>query len=182
MGKGTKSIGRILRTSLFYIILLVILYIFFLSKEIGLLLSAILLTGFIISYIPSLSSKRRLIKFLNQYDKIEDKFIAKKLDRSVSKIRSQMHNLSKRQKHKKWLIVFLNKRYIYYSQDTIEKFLYLYENGYHEKKILENMKKKSDLKTRAEIKAIEDALSSNKRLIDNNKKIIGKKSITSVET
>ncbi|MFX0018971.1 MAG: hypothetical protein ACFFAK_04945 [Promethearchaeota archaeon] len=182
MGKGTKSIGRVLRNSLFYIILLVILYVFFLSKEIGLLLSAIFLTVFILTYIPSLSSKRRLIKVLNQYDKIEDKFIAKKLDRSVSKIRSQMHNLSKRQKHKKWLIVFLNKRYIYYSQDTIEKFLNLYENGFHEKKILETMKKKSELKTRAEIKAIEDALTNNKRLIDNHKKVTGKKPITAVES
>jgi len=182
MGKGTKSIGRVLRNSLFYIILLVILYIFFLSKEIGLLISAIFLIGFISSYIPSLSSKRRLIKILNQYDKIEDKFVAKKLDRSVSKIRSQMHNLSKRQKHKKWLIVFLNKRYIYYSQDTIEKFLHLYENGFHEKKILETMKKKSELKTRAEIKAIEDALTNSKRLINNNKRLVEKKPVTSVES
>ncbi|MFW9946188.1 MAG: hypothetical protein ACFFDX_05095 [Candidatus Odinarchaeota archaeon] len=182
MGKGTRSIRRILRNSLFYIILFVLLYIFFLNREIGLLLSALFLTGFIISYIPSLSSKRRLIKVLNQYDKIEDKVIAKKLDRSISKIRSQMHNLSKRQKHKKWLIVFLNKRYIYYSQDTIEKFLYLYENGLHEKKILETMKKKSELKTRAEIKAIEDALTINKRLMNNDKKLIEKTSITSAES
>lgn len=182
MGKGTKSIGRMLRNSLFYILLLALLYIFFLNKEIGLLISAIFLTGFILSYIPSLSSKRRLIKILNQYDKIEDKFVAKKLDRSVSKIRSQMHNLSKRQKHKKWLIVFLNKRYIYYSQDTIEKFLHLYENGFHEKKILETMKKKSELKTRAEIKAIEDALTNSKRLINNNKRLMEKKPVTSVES
>ena len=181
MGKGTKSIGRVLRNSLFYIMLLAIFYIFFLSKEIGLLLSAIFLAGFILTYIPSLSSKRRLIKVLNQYDKIEDKFIAKKLDRSVTKIRSQMHTLSKRQKHKKWLIVFLNKRYIYYSQDTIEKFLGLYENGFHEKKILETMKKKSDLKTRAEVKAIEDALTLNKRLINNHKKLV-KKPIPSAES
>ena len=95
--------------------------------------------------------------------KIEDDTIAKKFNKPISKIREDMFELSQDQEKKKWLIIFLNKQYIRYHQDTIQAFKESYNKGFTEKEILDNLKEYK-VETRAEIKAIKDSLIKLNRL------------------
>jgi len=57
-----------------------------------------------------------------------------------------------------WLHLFATyKQYYYYSEKTVNKFKILYNKGYGEKEILDKIQGLG-IKTRAEIKAIEDLL------------------------
>jgi len=161
-----SKIGIVFRKSWFYVSILLILVIFVYERGFAILLTSIFIIGFILSYIPSISFKKRLIRLMNQYDKIEDLTVSRKVSREVTIIQAYMYKLSKRQKHKKWLIVYLNKRYIFYGQKTVQEFIKLYGYGLHEKKILEALKRNINLKTRAEVKAIENTLTENKRILD----------------
>ena len=108
---------------------------------------------------------------------IEDKTIAQNLTRPLEEIREIMQKLSTHQKSNKWLIVFLNDRYIFYHKNIIREFNEMYYNGYNEKRIFEALKPKINIRTRAEIKAIEDTLIHQKRLKKReipDKKIIRK--------
>jgi hypothetical protein len=98
------------------------------------------------------------------YDKITDMIIAKKLKKSVKKVRKKLFLLSKNQKRKNWLIVFLDKVYIFYNEKIIQNFKDLYNKGLGEKEILEALKNHFDINTRAEIKIIEKTLFKHKRL------------------
>ena len=118
---------------------------------------------FALSYIPTLFFNKKLKKLLPNYSSIEDKVVARKLKRSLPQIQEKMHNLSKKQSKKNWLIIFTNRHYIFYSEETIEKFRVYYTKGLGEKEILEKLKK-SGIKTRDEIKAIEETLVENSRL------------------
>ena len=161
-----SKIGTLIRKSWFYVLILVILVIFIYERGIALLISFISIFGFMISYIPSLSFKKRLIKLMNKYRKIEDLAVSRNIRRPLPFIQNYMYKLSKRQKRKKWLIVYLNKRYIFYNKNTIQEFVKLYGYGFHEKEILNNLRANVNLKTRAEIKAIRDTLAKNKRILE----------------
>ena len=93
---------------------------------------------------------------LNYY-RIDDKMIAKELGRTLSDIQEKMFNMWQKQKYNDWLIIFLNKQYIFYHELTIEKFKEFYKKGFADKEILEKLKE-YDIETRAEVKSIEDAL------------------------
>lgn len=79
-------------------------------------------------------------------------------------IRKILSSLSKNQKKKKWLIVFLNKRYIFLNETGVNNFKQLYNRGYNEKKILENLQQEMKIRSRAEVKAIEITLANYNRL------------------
>ena len=64
--------------------------------------------------------------------------------------------------------MFLNKKYIFLNESAVENFKQLYFMGYNEKKILEHLKLNTRIKSRAEVKAIELALTNQNRL--NNDK------------
>ena len=161
-----SKIGDIIRKSWFFVLILVILVIFVYERTFALLATLILIFGFIISYIPSLSFKKRLIKSMNKYKKIEDFAISRNIRRPLPIVQNYMYKLSKHQKRRKWLIVYLNKRYIFYNKKTIQNFIKLYEYGFHEKEILENLRSNTNLKTRAEIKAIRDTLTKHRRILE----------------
>ncbi len=126
-------------------------------------MSGITLVLFLLSYVPRLLFKRKLHKFLRKYYKIEDELIARKFKKSLLKIQDEMFELSQKQEKKDWLIAFLNKQYIFYHEKTIAKFEEVYNKGFSEKEILDNLK---DYKvtTRAEIKAMKDSLVKLNRL------------------
>ena len=121
----------------------------------------------ILSYITRFFKSKKLKRFMKKYYRIEDKTIAKKLGRSLRSVQDKMFELSQKQtkmkkwqfwrKEKNWLILFLNRFYIFYHKNTIEKFKEFYHKGLEYKKILENLKE-FNIETRAEVKAIEDAL------------------------
>jgi len=100
---------------------------------------------------------------------ISDSEIANKLNRSLDEIRNTLFSLSKNQKKKKWLIVYLNKRYIFLNEQAVKDFELLYYKGYNEKKLFENLQHKMRIRSRAEVKAIVTTLMNQNRLSINSK-------------
>ena len=119
----------------------------------AIVLSAIFFVLFLLSYIPALFFKNRLTRSMKKYYRIDDVTLSRKLEKKVEKIREEMFQLSQNQESKSWLIVFLNKQYIFYHENTIEKFKELYNEGYTEKEVFDKLVE-YELKTRAEVKAI----------------------------
>lgn len=120
-------------------------------------MSGITLVLFLLSFIPELFFKNKLHKFLKKYYKIEDELVARKFNKPLKKIREALFELSQNQEKKDWLITFLNKQYVFYHQETIEKYREVYNKGYSEKEILDNLKNYK-VNTRAEIKIIKETL------------------------
>ena len=178
MSKKPRSFLKRVKELWFFAVIAILVFIFiFINREIAIWSAVVLLVIFILYYIPSLSFKRRLTRFMKKYHMIEDKTIAQKLTRPSEEIRETMQKLSIHQKRNKWLIVFLNDRYIFYNKKFIREFKELYNEGYNEKRIFEILKPKINIRTRAEIKAIEDTLIHQKRLKKReipDKKIIRK--------
>ena len=154
-----------LKTSIFFITLGIILIIYIYYNQLwGIYLASIVFVVFLISFLISLSSKKRLLKIIREYPIISDKEISNKLKRPLEDVRNILFSLSKNQKKKKWLIVFLNTRYIFLNERAVENFTQLYYMGYNEKKILEHLQRNTRIKSRAEVKAIELTLTNQKRL------------------
>jgi len=154
-----------LKTSIFFITLGIILIIYIYYNQLwGIYLASIVFVVFLISFLISLSSKKRLLKIIREYPIISDKEISNKLKRPLEDVRNILFSLSKNQKKKKWLIVFLNTRYIFLNESAVENFTQLYYMGYNEKKILEHLQRNTRIKSRAEVKAIELTLTHQKRL------------------
>jgi len=127
-------------------------------------MAGVILLVYVGSFILTLSFKRRLLRRLQEYSTISDIEIADKLDYSIEYIRNMLSSLSRNQKRKKWLIVNLNRRYVFFNEHAVEIFKDLYRRGYNEKKILENMQLEMRIRSRAEVKAIEDTLANQNRL------------------
>ncbi|MFX1276476.1 MAG: hypothetical protein ACFFAT_15730 [Promethearchaeota archaeon] len=102
---------------------------------------------------------------MNKHLKIEDIEISHKAGKVIEEIREYMHELSLKQKNRDWLIVHLNNRYIYYNAETIKAYTQLYYRGYTDKQIFDNMNDLVKLKTRSEVKAIENTLKLHDRLV-----------------
>ena len=126
-------------------------------------MTGITLILFLLSFIPELLFKNKIQKFMKKFYKIEDYLIARKFDMSLARVKEELHELSLNQVKKKWLIVFLNKQYIFYHQDTVSKFIEFYNKGFGEKEMLDNLKEYK-LDARAEIKIITETLVKLNRL------------------
>ena len=149
---------------LFYGLLGILVIIFFLNRLLGLWLSGFLFLAYFLSYLISHSSKRRLLRSIRDYLIISDVEIAKKLNRPIEDIRSILFSLSKNQRKKNWLIVYLNKRYLFLNEQAVKHFELLYYKGYNEKKIFESLQHKMRIKSRAEVKAIVSTMTNQNRL------------------
>ena len=149
-----KTVGR----NWFFLPMLIIIILAIYQQFIAaIILSAIFLVLFILSYIPSLFFKNKLTRSMKKYYRIDDITLSRKLKKRLEKIREEMFQLSQNQESKSWLIVFLNKQYIFYHEKTIDKFNEIYNEGYTEKEIFDKLVE-FDLKTRAEVKAILESL------------------------
>lgn len=155
---------KYLKKSLFYVTLGIILIIYINYRLGGIYLASIVFVVYLVSFLISLSSKRRLLKIIREYPIISDKEISNKVERPLDDVRNILFSLSKNQKKKKWLIIFLNTRYIFVNESAVENFKQLYYMGYNEKKILEHLQRNTRIKSRAEVKAIELTLTNQKRL------------------
>ena len=156
-----------LKVSIIYITLGIILIIYIYNQVVGIFLASLVFVVYLVSFLISLSSKRSLLRVIRDYPIISDKEISNKLERPLDDVRNILFSLSKNQNKKKWLIVFLNNRYIFLNESAVENFKQLYHMGYNEKKILEHLQRKTRIKSRAEVKAIEHTLANQNRL--NNK-------------
>lgn len=148
-----KTIGRKWFLFLVVIILIVAIY----NPIVAIWMSGITLGLFLISYIPNLFFKRKLNIFLKKFYKIEDELISRKFNKPLKKIQDVLFGLSQNQEKKKSLIVYLNKQYVFYHEETIQKFKDVYNKGFTEKEILDNLKDYK-ITTKAEIKIIKDNL------------------------
>jgi hypothetical protein len=108
---------------------------------------------------------------MQKYVRIIDSDVAEELNQPIERIRKKLLSLYKSQKKRKGLIIFLNKRYIFYNDFSISKFLELFNNGVKEKEILEQLKGIIGLRTRAEVKAIKDILIDHKKIEATKPKI-----------
>ena len=153
-----------LKASIIYIALVIILILYIYNQLVGIFLASLVFVVYLVSFLISLSSKRRLLRVIREYPTISDKEISNKMKRPLDDVRNILFSLSKNQKKKKWLIVFLNKRYIFLNERAVENFKQLYHMGYNEKKILEHLQRNTRIKSRAEVKAIELTLTNQDRL------------------
>ncbi|MBY8980118.1 MAG: hypothetical protein KGD72_06990 [Candidatus Lokiarchaeota archaeon] len=153
-----------LKTSIFYIALGIILILYINDHLVGIYLASLVFVVYLVSFLISLSSKKKLLKIIREYPIINDKEISNKLERPLEDVRNILFSLSKNQKKKKWLIVFLNTRYFFLNESVVENFIQLYHKGYNEKKILEHLQRNTRIKSRAEVKAIEITLTNQNRL------------------
>lgn len=148
----------------FYIVLGIIILIFIFNQILAIWFAGILFFIYFLSYLISVSSKRRLLRDIKDYLIINDTEIADNLQRPLNDIKKILYALSKNQKKKKWLIVFLNNRYIFLNEKGVENFKEVYEQGYNEKKILESLQDEMKLGSRAVVRAIQIALANQNRL------------------
>jgi len=157
--KTLKTIGR----KWFIFLVAVILIVFFFYPLAAIIITIITIVLFALSYVPTLLFYKKFNKFLNEFDSIDDKTVARKLKRPLAQIQDRMYKLSKKQNKESFLIIFSNKHYIFYNEKIITYFKSYYNKGLGEKEVLEKLKK-FDIKTRTEIKTIEDTLIKHDRL------------------
>ena len=155
-----------LKASLIYIALGITLILYIYNQLVGIYLASLVFVVYLVYFLISLSSKKRLLKTIQEYPIISDKEISNKLKRPLEDVRNILFSLSNNQKKKKWLIVFLNTRYIFLNENVVANFKQLYHMGYNEKKILEHLQRNTRIKSRAEVKAIENTLANQNRLHD----------------
>ncbi len=157
--KTLKTIGR----KWFIFLVAVVLIVFIFNQLAAIIITIITVVLFALSYVPTLLFYKKLDKFLNGVDSINDKTLARKLKRPLVQIQESMYKLSKKQREKSSLIIFTNGRYIFYNEKIITNFKSYYKKGLGEKEVLEKLKK-FDIKTRTEIKTIEETLIKYDRL------------------
>jgi len=133
----------------------------------AIILAIITIVLFVLSFVPSLFFKNRLLRFLKKYGRIEEKDIIKEFSKDSNKIKTSIFKLSQQQMNKRWLIIFLENHYIFYHEDIVNKFKEYYNQKLGEKEIFEKMNK-LEIKTRLEIKIITDTLERNRRLSKEN--------------
>jgi hypothetical protein len=157
--KTLKTIGR----KWFIFLVAVILIVFIFYPLVAIIITIITIVLFALSYVPTWLFYKKLEKFLNEIDSIDDKAVARKFKRPLAQIQEKMYKLSKKQSKKNSLIIFSNGHYIFYNEKTITIFKSYYNKGLGEKEVLEKLKK-FDIKTRTEIKTIEETLIKHNRL------------------
>jgi len=157
--KTLKRIGR--KWFIFLVAIIIVVFIFYPIAAIIITIITIIL--FALSYIPTFMFYKKLDKFLSGVDLIDDKTVARKFKRPLAPIQEKMNKLSKKQSEKNSLIIFTNGHYIFYNEKIITNFKTYYTKGLGEKEVLEKLKK-FNIKTRTEIKAIEESLIKHNRL------------------
>ncbi len=167
------------------IVAILIVYLYYPNYAIWMTVISIILI--VLSFIPSLYFRFRLVRFMKEYYRIDDKTIARYFKKPLRKIQNKMFAMSQKQEgkswwkrllerllkkeaeptlkldKKKWLIIFFNRQYIFYHMETIEKIKELFIKGYNDKEMLEDLKE-FEIKNRDEIKAIIQTLLKNKRI------------------
>lgn len=157
--KTLKTIGR----KWFIFLIVVILIVFIFNQLAAIIITIITIVLFALSYVPILLFYKKFDNFLNEVDSADDKTASRKLKRPIAQIQERMHKLSKKQSKMSSLIIYSNKHYIYYDEKIINSFKSYYKQGLGEKEILEKLKK-FEVKTRTEIKIIEETLIKHDRL------------------
>ena len=140
-----------------FIFAVIVIAISFANLSVAIWITLIAIIVYLASWIPSIIFSRNFKKFMKDYKTFDDITIAKKIGKPLNKIQEHMFILSQKQTNKDWVIIYINKHYQFYNESIIKKYKKLYNNGLGEKEILENFNE-SSIKTRPEVKAIEEFL------------------------
>lgn len=168
--------------TVFWSSLIVAIFVIFIFNQIfAIWITITLLSIALIVYLLSLSFKKKLIRTMQKHIRVIDSDIAIELNQSIERIRKVLVKLHRHQKKRWGLIIFLNDRYIFYNNISVNKLLELYHNGLKEKEILVQLKESIGLKTRAEVKAIIDTLFDNKKIEKRDSLVEPKKQIRTSE-
>ena len=97
----SKLIDNI-KNIIFYLILGIVVITFIYDRIIGIWLAGSFFIIYLVSYLITLSSKRKLLKIMQEYSIISDVDVAEKLNRPVEDIRKTLYSLAKNQKKRKW--------------------------------------------------------------------------------
>ena len=149
-------------------IIIAIFVIFIFNRLLAIWITITLLSIALLVYLFSLPFKKKLIRAMQKHFRISDMDIAAELKQPIERIKKILNKLYKNKKKRWGLVIFLNNRYIFYNNDSVNRLVELYNNGLKEKEILEQLKETIGLKTRAEVKAIEDTLTDHKKIENNN--------------
>ena len=162
-----------LRKIAFYIILGIIIIVFIFNQIVAIILACSFFLIYLVYYSINFTSKKGLLGLIDSYLIISDNEIAEKIQRPLNEIRKSLSRLAKNQSKKKWLVVFLNNRYIFLNELGVENFKQSYDQGLSEKKIFESLQNVMNISSRAEVRAIQDTLAHFNRLnyskLDNKK-------------
>lgn len=109
---------------------------------------------------------------MKEYDLIEDIQISEDLKIPLETVREVMRSIAKKQKRKEWLVAIINNRCVFYSSSFIIKFINLYDEGLNEKDILKTLTDSYSIRSRAEIKAIEDILIKEGKIVERDYSVI----------
>ncbi len=109
---------------------------------------------------------------MKEYDLIEDIQISEDLTIPLKIVREAMKSIAKRQKRKDWLIAVINNRCVFYNSIFITKFRDLYNEGLNEKSIFNVITETYSIRSRAEIKAIEDILINENKIDERDFSVI----------
>ncbi len=138
---------------------------FIFNQILAILITVALLSIALIVYLISLSFKKKLIRSMERHLRIIDMDIALELDEPIEKIRKTLDKLLKNQKSRWGLLIFLNNRYIYYNNFSVDRLLELFDHDLKEKEILEQLRDSIGIRTRAEVKVIKDTLINHKKQV-----------------
>jgi len=149
----------------FYITIPLVIFLFFINEMLAIVSGLILVFILIIYYLITSNFKFTIIKLMDNFEIIDDQQVSEELLVPLVDVRKNMRIISKKAKKKPWIVVCINNRCIFYNIDFINKFIELYNSGLDEKGIYKSLVKDFPIRSRAEIKAIEEKLLSRKKII-----------------
>lgn len=174
--KFVEQIGNYFLTFIkkywFYLSLFIVVLMFFINSIVSIISVSIFALGLITYYLISSNLKYKLLRYMKQYDLIEDTQISEELTIPLKVVRDVMRSIAKKQKKKEWLVAIINNRSVFYNSIFITKFIDLYNEGLNEKGILNALNEHYSIRSRAEIKVIEDILIKENKLDERDYSVI----------
>jgi c-di-AMP phosphodiesterase-like protein len=146
-----------------FIFAVIVIAIAFANLPVAIWITLIAIIVYLVTWIPSILFSRNFKNCMKEYKTFDDNTISKKIRKPLNKIQEHMFILSQKQNNKEWVIIYINKHYHFYNGSIIKKYKTLYNKGLGEKEILESF---NDffIKTRPEVKAIEESLIKTDRI------------------
>ncbi|MFX1314480.1 MAG: hypothetical protein ACFE9T_01330 [Promethearchaeota archaeon] len=156
---GANTLISILKKYWFYLSLIPIIILYFFNSTLAIVLIIIFIFSLIIYYFIFFNFKKKILRFVKDFKIIEDRAIAQELNYSLQQVKTTMKKLIQKQDKKQWVIISINKNYIFFNDNVINDFIGLYKQGMNEKEIYEALNREEEVfKSRREIKLLEDEL------------------------
>jgi ribosomal protein S8 len=156
----------------FYLSLFLVVIMFFVNSIASIVSISVFAVVLIFYYLISSNLKYKLLRYMKEYDFIEDIQISEELTIPLKLVREVMRSIAKRQKRKDWLIAIINYRCVFYNSIFIAKFIDLYNEGLNEKGIFNVLINTYSIRSRAEVKVIEEILIKENKIDERDYSVI----------